>query len=146
MAAATLIGLTKRYGSIVALDQVDLKIEYGEVTGLLGANGAGKTPLLRTLLVLVTPDTGTVAILGLPRRLDGPIHGVAGFVEASRTWPYLTGRRTLELLAILDGGLRADILADGVIGERSTISNRTPLVRHRMAPSPRCRQRPKPLR
>lgn len=108
MAAATLSALTKKYGSTTALHRVDLTIEHGEVTGLLGPNGAGKTTLLRALLGLVTPDTGSVEVLGVPRPVDGPLDGVAGFVEAPQSWPYLTGRRTLELLAVLDGGDAGD--------------------------------------
>ena len=81
---------------------------------LLGPHGAGKTTLLRTLLGRVTPDAGTVEVLGLPRRLDGPVHGVAGLVEAPQTWPCLTGRRSLELLAILDGG-GAGLLVDDAL-------------------------------
>jgi ABC-2 type transport system ATP-binding protein len=57
--------LSRRYGDIVALDQVSLEVAPGEITGLLGANGAGKSTLLRTASGLQPPDTGTVEIAGV---------------------------------------------------------------------------------
>ncbi len=87
-------GLCKAFGAVRAVDCVDLRVEPGELRGLLGPNGAGKTTLLRLLFRLVRPDAGRIAISD----------GVAGFVEEPRFYPYLSGRRTLELLAELDGG------------------------------------------
>ena len=57
--------LTRRYGSLVALDEVSLEASAGEVFGLLGANGAGKSTLIRTLAGLTAPDSGTVRIDGV---------------------------------------------------------------------------------
>lgn len=57
--------LTKRYGSVVALDQCDLTIGRGTIFGLLGNNGAGKTTLIRCLLGFITPTTGTARVDGL---------------------------------------------------------------------------------
>lgn len=94
-------GLRKAYGDVIALDGIDLRVASGQVHGLLGPNGAGKTTLLRVLLGLVRPDAGTATVLGAPA---APARdAVAGFVDAPRWWPYLTGRRTLELLVRLDG-------------------------------------------
>ena len=108
-AALDVQGLDKTYAQVVALDGVSFTVATGTVHGLLGPNGAGKTTLLRILLGLVRPDAGTVQLLG---RTDPPgkqrLQGVAGFVDAPRLWPYLTGRRTLELLAALDDGGSAD--------------------------------------
>lgn len=96
-------GLGKTYGQVVALDGVSLTVTAGTVHGLLGPNGAGKTTLLRVLLGLVRADTGTVELLGRQDPSGRPrLEGVAGFVDAPRWWPYLTGRRTLELLVALD--------------------------------------------
>jgi len=99
-------GISRRFGRVNALSDVALVVERGSAHGLLGPNGAGKTTLLRILLGLVHRDAGDVALLGESRPRDGsaPLpDGVAGFVEAPPFYPYLTGRRNLELLARLDG-------------------------------------------
>ncbi|MEP6952706.1 MAG: ATP-binding cassette domain-containing protein [Solirubrobacteraceae bacterium] len=99
-------GLVKVYGDVTAVDHVDLTVEAGDVYGYLGPNGAGKTTVLRMLLGLITPTAGEVRISGRDPVADGAaaLQGVAGFVEAPRFYPYLTGRKNLELLAALDGG------------------------------------------
>jgi ABC-2 type transport system ATP-binding protein len=97
-------GLVKRYGAITAVDGVDLTIEAGDVYGYLGPNGAGKTTSLRMMLGLIRPTAGSVRLFGRdPLAGVKALDGVAGFVEAPRFYPYLTGRRNLELLAALDG-------------------------------------------
>ncbi len=97
-------GVSRHHGTRLALDGVDLTVLPGEVHGLLGPNGAGKTTLLRLVLGLLRPEEGTVLLHG--RRHDDPggrgLDGVAGFVDTPRSWPYLTGRQTLRLLARLD--------------------------------------------
>ncbi|MCU1590171.1 MAG: transporter related [Frankiales bacterium] len=85
-------GLSKLYGAVQALDEVDLDVPPGTVHGLLGPNGAGKSTLLRMMLGLVRPDQGTLEVGGV----------VAGFVEVPGAYPYLTGRQNLEFLARLD--------------------------------------------
>jgi ABC-2 type transport system ATP-binding protein len=98
-------GLVKRYGRITAVDEVDLTVSPGDVYGYLGPNGAGKTTTLRMMLGLIRPDAGTVELFGRNPLLDGvrALEGVAGFVEAPRFYPYLSGRTNLELVAALDG-------------------------------------------
>jgi ABC-2 type transport system ATP-binding protein len=98
-------GLVKRYGDLVAVDHVDLTVEPGDVYGYLGPNGAGKTTSLRMLLGLIRPTAGTVRLFGRDPQLGvRALDGVAGFVEAPRFYPYLSGRKNLELLAAFDGG------------------------------------------
>ena len=92
MSAVEARGLRKSFGRVVALDGLDLVVAPGTVHGLLGPNGAGKTTLLRVLLGLVHLDEGSYAIEGT----------VGGFVEVPGSWPYLTGRQNLEILAALD--------------------------------------------
>jgi ABC-2 type transport system ATP-binding protein len=58
-------GMTRRYGTLIALDDVSLTVAPGEIAGLLGANGAGKSTLLRTAAGLQPPDAGTVTIDGV---------------------------------------------------------------------------------
>ncbi len=98
-------GLVKRYGALTAVDDVDLRVGVGEVYGLLGPNGAGKTTFLRMLFGLVRPDAGRLEVLGRTWAADGPraLDGVAGFLESPKFYPYLSGRKNLELLARLDG-------------------------------------------
>lgn len=57
-------GLVKRFGSISALDGLDMRVESGQVRGLVGPNGAGKTTLLRVLFGLIGVDSGSIRILG----------------------------------------------------------------------------------
>ena len=99
-------GLVKRYGPILAVDHVDLTVEPGDVFGYLGPNGAGKTTSLRMMLGLVRPSEGKVELFGRDPLVEGAraLDGVAGFVEAPRFYPYLSGRRNLRLLADYDDG------------------------------------------
>jgi ABC-2 type transport system ATP-binding protein len=111
-------GLVKEYGSIRAVDHVDLTVEAGDIYGYLGPNGAGKTTTLRMLLGLIRRDGGIVTLFG-----RDPAHGVvaldhvAGFVESPTFYPYLSGRENLQLLGALDGGVdrrRIDDVLDQV--------------------------------
>jgi ABC-2 type transport system ATP-binding protein len=99
-------GLVKRYGDLIAVDHVDLTVEHGDVYGYLGPNGAGKTTSLRMLLGLIRPGEGTARLFGRDPVLEGrrALQGVAGFVEAPQFYPYLSGRKNLELCAAYDGG------------------------------------------
>ena len=99
-------GLVKRYGHLVAVDHVDLTVEQGDVYGYLGPNGAGKTTSLRMLLGLIRPTEGAAQLFGRDPVVLGrrALQGVAGFVEAPQFYPYLTGRKNLELCAAFDGG------------------------------------------
>ena len=86
-------GLVKRYGELVAVDDVDLTVRAGDVYGYLGPNGAGKTTSLRMMLGLIRPTEGTVRLFGRDPLAGGAraLDGVAGFVEAPRFYPYLIG-------------------------------------------------------
>src|SRR4051812_21287724 len=108
--AVEAVDLTKRYGALTAVDAITLRVAQGEVYGILGPNGAGKTTLLRMLFGLVRPDSGSLQVFGAAREESGDdvLDGVAGFVESPRFYPYLSGRRNLQLLAALDGADDAD--------------------------------------
>lgn len=58
--------LTKRFGDFTAVDSIDFEVYHGEIFGLLGPNGSGKTTTIRMMLGLLTPTSGTVDVLGLP--------------------------------------------------------------------------------
>src|SRR5437660_8155300 len=107
-------GLFKRYGDIVAVDHVDLNVDTGDVYGYLGPNGAGKTTSLRMLLGLIRPNEGAAQLFGRDPLREGAraLDGVAGFVEEPRFYPYLSGRKNLELLAAYDGGGAAERIGD----------------------------------
>jgi ABC-2 type transport system ATP-binding protein len=102
-------GLTKRYGALTAVDGIDISVAEGEVYGVLGPNGAGKTTFLRMLFGLIRPDAGTLEVFGRSWQRHGTaaLDGVAGFIESPKFYPYLTGRKNLQLLAGLDGGAAA---------------------------------------
>jgi ABC-2 type transport system ATP-binding protein len=98
-------GLVKRYGELTAVAGVDITVRAGDVYGYLGPNGAGKTTSLRMMLGLIRPTEGSVRLFGRdPQETVRALDGVAGFVEAPTFYPYLSGRRNLELLAAFDGG------------------------------------------
>src|SRR3954452_25082910 len=98
-------GLVKRYSELTAGARVDLTVNAGDVYGYLGPNGAGKTTSLRMMLGLIRPTAGSVHLFGRDPMLGvHALEGVAGFVEPPRFYPYLSGRKNLELLAAFDGG------------------------------------------
>lgn len=65
-------GLTKRFGSVVACDEVDLDLSAGQIHGVLGENGAGKSTLMKVLIGLVQPDQGAIFVRGVRTRIDDP--------------------------------------------------------------------------
>ena len=94
---------------------VDLTVNAGDVYGYLGPNGAGKTTCLRMMLGLIRPTEGTVRLFGRdPQATVQALDGVAGFVEAPTFYPYLTGRRNLELLASFDGDDARERIGDAL--------------------------------
>ncbi|MCW2793835.1 MAG: transporter related [Nocardioides sp.] len=107
-------GVTKTFGSVLAVDDITVRVAAGEVYGVLGPNGAGKTTFLRMLFGLIRPDSGTVRIFG--RTWDevgvGVLDGVAGFIESPKFYPDRTGRQNLAGLALLDGGTRPGLLEE----------------------------------
>jgi ABC-2 type transport system ATP-binding protein len=94
-------GLTKRFGSTTALDDLTFAVAPGRVTGFLGPNGAGKTTTLRCLLGLVAPTEGGATIGGRAYRdLDRPVEVVGAALEASDFHPGRTARDHLRVLAL----------------------------------------------
>jgi ABC-2 type transport system ATP-binding protein len=114
-AVVEMVGVSKSYGRgerrRLALDRLDLTVPKGEVFGLLGQNGAGKTTAMRCMLGLVRPTAGTCRVLGADSGRD--LHRVIGRVGALIETPGLTssmsGRRNLLLLARLDRMGRGEV-------------------------------------
>jgi ABC-2 type transport system ATP-binding protein len=100
-------GLTKRYGSLAALDHLDLEVKKGEVLGYLGPNGAGKTTTIRLLLGLIKPTEGSATIFGMDaQKQKVEIHRRTAYVPGeAMLWPQLTGMETLQLLANIHGSV-----------------------------------------
>ncbi|HOA86740.1 MAG TPA: ABC transporter ATP-binding protein [Microbacteriaceae bacterium] len=93
-------GLTKRFGSVTAVERVSARVEPGVVTGFLGPNGAGKTTTLRILLGLVRPSAGTATIGGVPyAELRHPLRTVGAALEASSFHPARTAHNHLRIMA-----------------------------------------------
>ncbi len=98
-------GLTKRYGDLVAVDSLDLKLRRGEIFGLLGQNGAGKTTTILMLLGLTEPTGGTARVMGLdPARDALRVKRQVGYLPDSvGFYGDLTGRQNLRYTARLNG-------------------------------------------
>ena len=98
-------GLSKRYGSMDALADLDLEVQAGEVVGYLGPNGAGKTTTIRLLLGLIRPTAGRGEIFGLDCQHQAvQAHRRLSYVAGeANLWPSLTGAETLHLLGRIQG-------------------------------------------
>jgi ABC-2 type transport system ATP-binding protein len=101
------LGLSKRFGSVEALTDLNLEVAKGEVLGYLGPNGAGKTTTIRLLLGLVRPTAGTGEVFGLDcQRQAVEAHRRLAYVPGeANLWPSLTGAETLHLLGQVQGRL-----------------------------------------
>ena len=98
--AVQLIGITKRFGAVVACDSVDLALQRGQIHGLLGENGAGKSTLMKILVGLVLPDAGAISIDGTVQSIHDPltasalgigmVHQHFSLVDALTVWENVT--------------------------------------------------------
>ena len=97
--AITTFRLTRRFGDLTAVADLDLQVPGGSVYGFLGPNGAGKTTTIRLLLGLIRPNAGEVRLFGQSLR-DGRmtlLRRVGALVETPSLYPHLTGRENLEV-------------------------------------------------
>ena len=103
VAAVSIEGLTKDYGSVRAVDGLDLVIPKAEVFGLLGPNGSGKTTTINCLTGLLKPTEGTIRVMGLDVQEKGPeareVMGVSP--QETAIYPYLTGEENIRLFGEL---------------------------------------------
>ena len=93
-------GLTKRYGSTTAVDDLSFSVEPGRVTGFLGPNGSGKSTTMRMILGLDRPTAGVALINGRPYRdLEYPLRTIGALLDAKWVHPHRSARSHLRWLA-----------------------------------------------
>ncbi|NEW27608.1 ABC transporter ATP-binding protein [Nocardia cyriacigeorgica] len=101
--------LTKRYGTHLAVDRVDMRVRPGEIYGFLGPNGAGKTTTLRMLVGLIAPSSGSATVLGQAPGDPTVVRRVGVLIEGPGFYPYLSGRDNLLVMARYRGLGRAQV-------------------------------------
>jgi len=91
--------LTKRFGRVEAVHEVNLDVREGDRYGLLGPNGSGKTTLVRMLLGLVYATSGSISVLGapVPRHVGRVLPQIGAIIEEPGAYPHLSGRANLRL-------------------------------------------------
>jgi ABC-2 type transport system ATP-binding protein len=98
--AIEVAGLTKRFGPVLAVDDLSFTVDEGRIVGFLGPNGAGKTTTLRMVLGLITPTDGHATVLGRSyAELDDPSHTVGAVLDGGMLHPGRSGRNHLRALA-----------------------------------------------
>lgn len=100
--------LTKQYGAITVVDNINLHVPKGKIYGLLGRNGAGKTTAMKMMLQLVYPTAGVIKLFGTNSKEYAQTYKQIGsIIETPGFYDNLTGRENLQILAKLRGGLSA---------------------------------------
>ena len=96
-------GLTKKYGSLTAVKDLDLSVYRGDVIGFLGPNGAGKSTTIRMLLSLIKPTSGKIRIFNEPIKNDPKpaLARIGAIVEKPDFYLYFSGYKNLEILGKL---------------------------------------------
>lgn len=108
-------GITKRFGSAVAVDDLSFSVRPGAVTGFIGPNGAGKSTTMRMMLALDRPDAGRATFDGLPyRQIRDPMRSVGALLDAKAVHPRRSARNHLRMYAASNG--IPDSRVDEVIG------------------------------
>ena len=108
--------LTKRFGDVLAVNSVNLRVRTGEIYGFLGLNGAGKTTSIRAILGMIRPSEGNIKVLGQALGPDGrgPWGRVGHLVESPSAYPELSVRENLEIArryhAIKDANAAAKVI------------------------------------
>ena len=102
--------LTKYFGEISAVKDVHLHVKKGEIYGLLGRNGAGKTTIMKMLLGLTKPSNGTIQLFGKPfeKPEKSVLNRIGVMIETPGFYPNLTATENLEILASLRGVIQKD--------------------------------------
>ena len=99
--------LTKRFGKLTAVDDLNLEVRKGEIFGFLGPNGSGKSTTMGMLLGLIAPTSGKVELFGMDIRSHLPqiLQKVGAVTDSSGFYPYLSGRDNLDYVAQIAGGI-----------------------------------------
>lgn len=100
-------GLSKRFGTFQAVDDLSLEVQEGDIYGFLGVNGAGKTTTMRMILRLIRSDAGKVSIFGLDTRSHfiDIMKRVGCLVELPAYYPFLSAWKNLEIVRLATGGI-----------------------------------------
>ena len=114
MSIIQMTDVTKTYGNVLALDNISLKVEQGQIYGFIGPNGAGKTTTIRILLGILKADSGVSTINDLDCWNDAvEIHGNIAYVPGEvNLWPNLTGGEVIDFFAKLKGDISKEMLLD----------------------------------
>ncbi len=107
------VGLTRRFGKVNAVENLDLAVRSGAITAFLGPNGAGKTTTIRMLLGLVAPHSGTCEVLGFPPGHPQALAQIGAMVESPSLYDHLTGAENLEITRLMRNESRSE--ADRVL-------------------------------
>ena len=132
-------GLNKRFGTIQALDHVDLTVERGRIIGLLGANGAGKSTLLRHIIGLYLPDDGECRTLGCPAGKLGPAElARIGYVhQEGELLDWMTVRQLIRYVSVYyptwNTELEERYIRDFEISLKARVGSLSPGQRQRLA-------------
>jgi len=102
--------ITKRFGDLVAVKDLSITVNQGDIYGFIGPNGAGKTTSIRMMLGLIEPTSGSAAVFGhdIRRHFKRAIRNVGALVEGPAFYPYISGRKNLRLFGRLSGGMSED--------------------------------------
>jgi ABC-2 type transport system ATP-binding protein len=116
-------GLTKRFGHLVAVKDLSLRVPAGQIFGFLGLNGAGKTTTIRILLDLLRPTAGRASILGHDCQLDGmAARARVGYLPGEmRLYPDMTGQQILDVFARLSALAPASVQRQQLLLERLSL-------------------------
>lgn len=111
------VGLSKRYGRLLALEGLNLEVPRGQVYGFLGPNGAGKTTTISLILGLIAPSGGHAEMFGLDTRthLSEALRRTGVVLEGPSFYPHLSGHDNLRVWGALSGGIDGRRL-DEVLG------------------------------